>query len=88
MRSNSANSLSAWTEYRDRLDIIREHAGIRDSGIAHRLQGTLELATVLQPQRQPQWGRLTMAVYVTAKQVILGDGHTRAARREEAWYPF
>ena len=88
MRRNSADSLSVWTGYRDQLGTVREHAGIRGSGLTHRLQGTLELTAVLKPQRQPQWGRLTMAIYVPAKQVILGDGHTRAARREEAWYPF
>ena len=73
---------------REYIDANRNNAIFRGSRMTRELQGPLELVSVLQSQRQPAWGRLTTAIYVTAKQVILGDGHARAARREEAWYGF
>lgn len=75
-------------EYRERLDTLRKDTRSRGAGTTHGLQGTLELISVLEPEQQPSWGRLTMAIFVTAKQAILGDGHARAAHREAAWYPF
>ncbi len=36
--------------------------------------------------RQPAWGRITMTIAITVKQVRPGDGHARAERREKAWY--
>jgi hypothetical protein len=72
---------------RERFDTIREDAMSMRPGMKHGLEGPSKLVSVLQPQRQPSWGRLTMSIYVTAKQVTVGDGHARAARREQAWYP-
>jgi hypothetical protein len=75
-------------QIREHLDANRNNAIFSGSRMTRELQGPPELVSVLRPRRQPAWGRLTMAIYVNAKQVILGDGHARAARREEAWYGF
>jgi hypothetical protein len=88
LRRNSATTQKSWMTRPERLDSVREDAMSRRPGITHGSQSPLELVSVLRPRRQPAWGRLTMAIYVTAKQVVLGDGHDRAARREQAWYPF
>jgi hypothetical protein len=88
LRNDSADTLRPWMQYRERLDTIRKDTHSRGPGMTSGLQGTLELVSVLEPEHQPSWGRLTMAIFMAAKQILPGDGHARAARREEAWYPF
>ena len=75
-------------EFQERLEAIRNDGLSLRRGTGHKLRRDLELVTVLRSQRQPAWGYLTMAIFLTAKYGLIGDGHTRAARREAAWYPF
>ncbi len=42
---------------------------------------------IMHPRSQPGWGRMMMAIVMTARQVCIGDGHARAERREATWYP-
>jgi hypothetical protein len=74
-----------WAEYQEKLSCVRRGTVFFESGIAASPEGGF---SVFRPRRQPVWGRIAVAIAVTRRQICDGDGHTRAERREEAWYHF
>lgn len=74
-----------WAEYQEKLSCVRRGAVIFECGNAASAESGF---SVLRPRRQPVWGKIAMAIALTCRQICHGDGHTRAERREEAWYRF
>jgi hypothetical protein len=75
-------------EYQQRLTTLGASARSLHSGLPHEPENCVEVTPPTPPGRQPSWGRLSIAIFTKGKQVMPGDGHERAARREKAWYPF
>lgn len=74
-----------WAEYQEKLSCVRGGTMFFEPGIAASPESGF---SVFRPLRQPVWGKIAMAIAVNCRQICHGDGHTRAERREEAWYHF
>jgi hypothetical protein len=75
-------------EYQKRLTALDARSGSLYSGLPCEPEGNGAVSPPTPASRQPSWGRLSIAIFTKGKQTLPGDGHARAARREEAWYPF
>jgi hypothetical protein len=75
-------------EYQQRLTTLGASARSLHSGLPHEPENCVEVTPPTSPGRQPSWGRLSIAIFTKGKQVMPGDGHARAERREQGWYRF
>jgi len=70
-----------WAEYRNKLSRVQ-------SGATRLAFASQDDFRVVRPRRQPRWGRITMAFSFALRRICHTNGHDRAERREQAWYPF
>jgi hypothetical protein len=75
-------------EYQKRLTALDAPSGSLYSGLPYEPEGNGAVTPPAPSNRQPPWSRLSIAIFTKGKQMLPGNGHARAARREEAWYPF
>jgi hypothetical protein len=73
-------------EYQQRLTTLGAGARSLHSGLPHEPENCVEPTPPTPAGRRPPWGRLTIAIFTAGKQLMPGDGHAHAARRERAWY--
>lgn len=88
MSEHSAETDRLRVEYQKHLTALDARSGSLYSGLPYQPEGDGAVTPPAPPNRQPPWGRLSLAIFTEGKQVLPGDGHARAARREEAWYRF
>ena len=85
---NGVIRVQPWRGYHGRLEVARGSGGSGEDGTLRGMLDALKLVCAVQPDRQPAWGHLTMAIFGAADSPVCLDGHSRAASREQAWYPF